>query len=351
MERAADPPASWAFNFTERDTPVAVLARDVVEEVDDVPWHHGLEIQVDLSASDMDSATASGANWAETVLTLLAAGGRASAGRAEPILAYEITPGIQEREFAQWYPDIPILVGKTPVTQDAFGALFNPLLVSGPGPEDDRLAQRTMLSLSWHRLAMGERDNLTRFLILWLALEALNPLLTDVYGVESNGFQGLRALADETGQGGSALISAVLGLRRDLFHTRRVEVQGMKDRAAEYTPSLQNLLVLGWLKVLARSLGELSLFPIEAVIPYPPRLIVFARIVQEDTTVWGPGHHPHFEGRNKPIRVDAGDPRDVGVTFETNLTVRNADAMQLLRMEIRGPAGPNVGKWEKLDEG
>jgi hypothetical protein len=204
-----------------------------------------------------------------------------------------------------------------------------------------------MLSLSWHRLAMSETDALTRFLILWLAFEALTPLLAEHYAVDAGGHGGLRALADATGEGGSAFITQVLGLRRDVFHTRRVSVEGMKERAAAYLPGLQRLLVLGWLVILGRPTDELDLFPNEAVIPYPARLIVFANLVQDDASVWGPGNHPHFDGRLKPIRVDTEDPRDVAVTYEANLTVRNAEGMQLRRMEIRGPTGPNVGKWEE----
>jgi hypothetical protein len=348
MERAADDPILWRFNFIEDSgEPVTVFVRDLVSKVNDVPWHRGLELQVDVPAADLEAAISSARNWAEAVLTLLSAAGRASASPAEEFVGYEITPGVREREFAQWYRDLPILVGKTPITQDAFGSLFNPLLAGGPGTEDDRLKQRLMLSLSWHRQAMSHTDSLFRFLILWLAFESLTPLLTELYDVDPEGFQGLRALAEETGEGGSDFITQVLGLRRDLFHTRRVPVQGMKDRATEHIPRLQRLLVLGWLKLLGRPHTDLEMFPDEAVVPYPARLIAFARIFQEDASVWGPGHHPHFEGRNTPVRVDTDDPRDVGVTYETNLTVRNAEGMQLGRLEIRGPHGPNVGTWEQ----
>jgi hypothetical protein len=211
-------------------------------------------------------------------------------------VGYEITPGVREREFAQWYRDLPILVGKTPITQDAFGSLFNPLLAGEPGTEDDRLTQRLMLSLSWHRQAMSHTDSLFRFLILWLAFESLTPLLTELYDVDPEGFQGLRALAEETGEGGSEFITQVLGLRRDLFHTRRVPVQGMKDRATEHMPRLQRLLVLGWLKLLGRPHTDLEMFPDEAVVPYPARLIAFARIFQEDAERLGAWTPPAFRG-------------------------------------------------------
>jgi hypothetical protein len=165
MERPGDASARWTFNFNE-EPPATVRVRDVVVTEDEIPWHRGLELEVDLAAADLQEAISSGVRWAETTLTLLAAAGRAPASPAEPHAAYEITPGVREREFAQWYADLPILLGKTPVVQDAFAALFNPILAGPPGTDDWRLTQRLMLSLSWHRLAMSETDSLTRFLIL-----------------------------------------------------------------------------------------------------------------------------------------------------------------------------------------
>jgi hypothetical protein len=349
MKRPGDAPESWAFNFPEEAQPATVRVRDAVVTEDDVPWHRGLEIQVEVGADELAEAMRSAEQWAESVLTLLAAAGRAPSTSAEMQVAYEVTPNVREREFAQSYRDLPILVGKTPVPQEAVSALFEPLLAGPPGSQDWRLTQRIMLSLSWHRLAMSETDPLTRFLILWLAFEALNPLLSEHYGVEGKGFQGLRALAGEGGEGGSDFVTQVLGLRRDLFHTRRVPIDGMKDRAREYLPRLERLLVLGWLTLLGRPEAELKLFPEEAVVPFPARLIVYATFVQEDEKEWHSDRHPHLEGELRPIRVDTGDSREVGVRFETKLTVRNAEGMKLRRMEIRGPGGPSTGTWDDFE--
>jgi hypothetical protein len=344
MERAGDDPVKWDLNLPRAEGMTRIRIRDRVEVDHDVPWHRGLEIQVEGDASDLDDAIAVMQTDAEAALILLSAAGRAQTGPAEPWVAYEVTDGVSERAFAQWYKDLPIVVGKTPVRAGAFGALFEGLFVDGPGVADERLMWRVLSSLSFHRFAMEETDPLTRFLALWIAFEALTPLLGDHYGVAQGGFGGLRALAnDAIGDGGSEFVSQALGLRRDVFHARRVPADEIKRRAKELVPRLEDLVLHGWLTILNRHEDQEN-FPAASVIPYPARLVVKAIIHQRDTSPWQGGVHPHFEGHLTPSRVPTGDDRDVGVTYTSNLTVRNADGMQLTRMEIRGPLGPNVGQ-------
>ena len=79
MERAADRPQKWEVNILRGSVQVKILARDVVEGVTDIPWHRGLEVQVDSPAPDLDSAVAVCTLNAEAIVTLLAAAGRAPA--------------------------------------------------------------------------------------------------------------------------------------------------------------------------------------------------------------------------------------------------------------------------------
>jgi hypothetical protein len=61
----------------------------------------------------------------------MAAAARAPIGPARPVLAVDVTPGIEERPFLQWVYDGAIVIGKTVVTPEAFGASHGALLEQG----------------------------------------------------------------------------------------------------------------------------------------------------------------------------------------------------------------------------
>jgi hypothetical protein len=197
MEKPGDEAARWNFNIILPEGPVHISVRDRVVLENDVPSHKGLEIQVDRPASDIDAAIESSIGDAETVLIMLAAAGRAPVRPVEPQVAYDITPGLTERDFVQWYHDVPIVVGKSRVTTAGFGPLYEALFTEREGVTDQRVMWRVLQSMSWHRRSLDETDPLTRFLILWLAFEGVGPVLAEHYAVDSSGFGGLRALANE----------------------------------------------------------------------------------------------------------------------------------------------------------
>ena len=352
MEKPGDDPARWNFEINIPEGQVRVSVRDRVELVNDVPWHRGLEVQVDRPAPDIDAAVDAAIGDAETVLIMLAAAGRAPVGSVEPWVAYDITPGLAERDFVQWYYDVPIVVGKTPVKTAGFGKLWGALFIEGKGVSDQRLQWRVLQSMSLHRQALDETDPLTRFLILWLAFEGVGPLLADHYEVDPSGFGGLRALADEVlgDPAGSDLITKALGLRRELFHALRMVVPEAKERASELSRTSRCLSYVRGLIVLDQPF-EADDFPATSVVPFRPHMRVRATLLHEDETTWGPDMHPHLEGRLTPIRVPGPDPRDITLTFETSLTVRNADQVQPRRVEIHGPSGPSVGRFEMKGDG
>jgi hypothetical protein len=112
--------------------------------------------------------------------------------------------------------------------------------------EKRRVVWRVALSLSWFRQAAHEDDALFRLLKLWMAFEALEPVLRDHCECEeSSGFQGLRALAEDAGIGseqcgtGSEFISTVLNLRRRLFHALRVTGDELKATAQSVLEPLE----------------------------------------------------------------------------------------------------------------
>lgn len=351
MDKTVGRPGLWLLNREAPDD-TEVRVRDDVLEENEIPWHRGMMFEVTCEAPTIDDATEAARGEAEATATLMAAAARAPIGPARPVLAVDVTPGIEDRSFLQWVYGGAVVVGKTVVTPPAFGAFHGALLERGsPGTTDRRLLERALLSLSWYRLALGETDALTRFMHLWLAVEAMEPLLADHFGCDSQGFGGLRALA-ETQQtndpgAGSKRVSAALGVRRALFHSLRVNVQELKERAREQIEFAESLVHRGWGVILG--VGDLEArLPTASVTAFDSYVLIRATIVQQDETFGG--KLPYMVSELEPYRVNPDDPDNLNVSYRGKLTLRNADVARLHRLEIRGPQGPNVGQWVELGD-
>jgi hypothetical protein len=336
MEKPGDPPSTWRLPYEGGELGLVVV-RDLQAE-GEIPAHQGLSIIVNVRAADLDHAVEIAHAQAETLLVLLATAARAPAGPARVQVAYETTSGVERREFRQWYWDVPVPMGKAAVPAGAFGQVRTQIdrLV----PADQRLVWRSVLSMSWFRQALAESDEFGRFFKLWIALEALEPLLADHYNIEeSKGFQGLRALAEERGLG-AEWISVALKVRRDLFHGRRVSREEMRDRIHPLLSDLEALLIAAWSSVLHLSAAG---FPDESVTPHPLTLQLHGVFLQRDASRWSEETHPTIELKSLEFkRLDTGDPRDVQISVQHEHEVRNADGAQITRLELRGPAGPGL---------
>ena len=336
VERPDDAPFRWLLPINQgsgSETLTEVV--DVIEEQSGVPVHLGLEVQVELDAASIDEAVEAARAQAETTLIFLASSARAPVGPATEFLAYEVTRGVEERALIQWFSDIPITLGHAVVPQELFGQLFERVFTS----QDERLQWRLGLSFSWYRAALDEADALTRFLHLWIGFEAVGPLLADLYAVKAAGFGGIRALTEEHGVGDD-VISQALGLRRDLFHARRVFPRDLRARADVLVPKIEELLLAAWARLLELDLNKLKM-PERSVAPWPVRLIVRAVLHQADASQWAPGHHPHFEGVISQRRAPS-EPGKLSIEYPHRLELVNAARAGSVEVELWGPDLPNT---------
>jgi hypothetical protein len=346
MEKAGDQPNIWRFPYTSGEARM-VTVRDIVQVEQGLPRHIGFEYSVDLEATDIDEAAATAQRWAETVAFMMSSATRAPVGRLHLQLAYEITPGIDEREFRQWFWDPPIPVSKPSVNRAAFGEVRERVDELATADTHERLVWRTVLSMSWFRQALEETDPIFRFHKLMVAAEALNPLLDEHYEISAHdrrGFQGLRRLADEVGLG-AAWVSTALDLRRKLFHGLRVTATELRSDAQAVLADLEGLCVRAWSLLL----GIKASFPEDSVVPYPLLVKVHGKLLQADASRWSADSHPFLEPQWNVAKVKpAGDPRDVTFTMSATYTVRNVDAFGgPTAHEMWGPSGYEALKYEE----
>jgi hypothetical protein len=278
---------------------------------------------------------------------MISAVARAPTGAAEPLLAYEITNGVERRTFRQWFLP-PVEKGKTAVPQEAFGAIMPAYL----GASDEKLLWRLTQSMSWHRLALRLSDSLMRFMQLWIAAEALEPRLVELFPPPSPRappdrrppFPGLRGLATALGDSDDTVKQAYT-LRNDLFHARRVTVSDMRSRADALVPFLEGLLPAAWGRLLGLADLETKVAS-AATTPHRVSAVVNGTLIEPDATRWGWGNYPYLAGELHAHRVPTDDPREVSIRYTHNLQHRNVENYEAGGFEIWGPSGPNTGTWK-----
>jgi hypothetical protein len=127
MQTSASNPITWRIDMNLDDVISKIQVHDIVDVENEIPRHVGLEIEIVTSASDIDAALQSTDRLAGTVVSLLSAAARAYAPPLQPFVAYEITPETTERSHIQWFRVPALPRGKTPVSESAFGFLFEQL--------------------------------------------------------------------------------------------------------------------------------------------------------------------------------------------------------------------------------
>jgi hypothetical protein len=115
QRRPTDPAMTWNFPWDIDGEGVHVLVRDRIDATAGYARHVGLEIQIELSADDLDAALERAHRLASLHLTLLSVVGRGPIAAPQPVLIYETTPGTEDRGFRQWHQQLPLPTGKTPV--------------------------------------------------------------------------------------------------------------------------------------------------------------------------------------------------------------------------------------------
>jgi len=344
MEKPGDDSAIWNFRVLADDGEIEITIGDDVRVADGIPNHVGLVIQVDRDGADIATAVAAAQLDAEVALMMLSAVTRAPTGAAEPLVAYEVTDGVERRAFQQWFR-LPVMTGKVPASEQAFGELMPAYLA----PSDQKLLWRLTQSMSWHRLALRAADSLMRFMQLWIACEALEPRLVELLappspsGDQPPPFPGLQALATALGDPDNT-VKRSYTLRNDLFHARRVTVPDMRTGADALVPFLENLLPAAW----GRLLGIVDLgqkVAATATTAHPVTAIVHGILIEPDASRWRWANHPHLEGELTARREQTEDSRDVSITYDNNLHHVNVDNYEAGGLEIRGPSGANVGSW------
>ena len=134
----------------------------------------GLLFRVKHYAESLDDAVKKAASLADGVVSFmtLATGVGIPVIREE--LAYDITQDIEDREFLQFFYDLPL---KSPSRRDLPPKFFLELMDRIIKNPDREMVGRMRRAVRWYRMGVLATDVFDKFNCFWIGLECLNPLL------------------------------------------------------------------------------------------------------------------------------------------------------------------------------
>lgn len=191
-----------------------VVLRKIISEVDKKlsGIKYGFFIEIELEMTDINSAITQAFDISELFLSMATLETGVESHRSIPILAYNITEGISEREFIQYFYDLPL---SRPQQADLeIYTLHLEAVIIYNSDHKERLFR----SIRWFRKGINENDPLDQFLALWQGLETLNPNLAVHFNCENAGEEIIEKKCEKTD---------------NLFFSKRTTKQGLEKLVNE----------------------------------------------------------------------------------------------------------------------
>lgn len=341
---------SFTFNLPE----VTVTAFDDFVQIGELHVAKGLIIQVRLDAPNIDVAVDMAKGMAIYILSIFSCVAMASVSEPRPLWAYDVSPGVQNRDYRiigydQEFGDLNTRRVDHAALIAFLNKNFNSFLSNDAIRDDWKL--RVQQAIQSFRRAMADNDDsLTEFIIAWTSMEGLDcvyrKLLPSAQTREFMGgvkdalarlgrddvFDALKDLRDGLAHGNISLHDAIATSKEHLDLVRRalllmvLRIIGVEQAVSD--------------KVLARRGYKGSFMPLV-------RFIATIRFEPGDATKLE--GHPIVELVRNGAEVAAmGDRLEVRPTWQ--LTPRNLESMTVSAHELWGDAGarPDIGHPELM---
>jgi len=321
----------WELNTPNLPDVRRARVYDRVSSEAGYPQHLGLGFAVEVTAPDIDAAIAEVKRHGEMLAAFMSVAARAGVSPLYVQLAYEITPGVIERDFVRVAWGAPMPEGKRPAQVDLFAAISG-FFLDNPTPQA-RIADRVTLSMSRYRLSLDESDVLARFLHLWIAVAAISPLVARHYDFENDqGWRGLRRLAEDEGLPAD-LVSRMLDVRRHIHHAFERTSDDLRADLLESIGDLERLLFAAYRRAVPTFADEAS--EDESLVDADTYVVLRATVMEDEGNPWSIDHHPDVDLETAVEPAPEQEPGHLTLTVRHNVAAQNVKTISPLSFEIR----------------
>ncbi len=187
----------------------------------------GVQADVHLDATDLDDAFRAVEPIARRFVVELSVMAAARCGEPEPRIVVDVGSPTEHHAFRQYIP-FRTEISRRRVKPRDLDSIRNAI-----NSFDERIEASIWRGMTAYRHAMATWDPLVEFLILWVAVEAMNEPLGIRRGLESPGrLEGTRAFFEERLKGGAELYRKAHDLRNRFAHGSR-DLVAMSKEAKE----------------------------------------------------------------------------------------------------------------------
>jgi hypothetical protein len=316
-----------------------------------------LALEVKVNAHNIDEAITKAKEIADAVTSFASLCSGLGMPLVREELAYEITSGISYRSFLQFFHEVPVGASRREIDYVAMIDMMNKVSnINDPNKRD-----RVTRAIRWHRRGALASDVLERFTWFWTGLEALNPLLQEIFDVSDDTVRcpkckhewvifptvsGIRAALQKFKPDEPSLYKRMKELRNGLIHGR-TDLNIMVPEAAALHNSTAEVLIRAILLILDVSPTERLLK--DALSAESPLVgAVVSTLHGPDPSNLGPtGEHPHFRLVSHEVKKAEVTEQGATSTITTNLVACLANGVTATSTEWRlYGQGVTLGKVE-----
>jgi hypothetical protein len=291
----------------------------------------GLLFRVYISADNVNQARERAKGFVDGVVGLLTFSTNVGLSIPNEMLAYELTPDTQEREFLQiLYNPANVTPSRRTVNHNFFENLLNHVFKQG-----DESHHNVARALRWYRMGTLTFDPFDKFNCFWVGLEALNPILQKKIGVakeirkikcdncgyevpiEKRTISGIKRFVTEKMEN-PTLFKRCAALRVHLMHST-CELNKIENEAIELTPQLIEVLFRAVCFVL--DFEDWNILPFrETLENVPVRMEFEGNLIGDYTGTLGfDGKDPYLEPNQASIQPKVEENGEI--TFENTLEI------------------------------
>ena len=334
--------------FISLDGTVECKFTDVIVHEYGIDVHKGIQstVTVKTDNSDINKVIKIASGIADAFLTFASFCGAATVSPLKIYLAYDITPGISDREFVQFIYNIKLpSMAKRTLLIERYQALIASL-------QNHKNMKRLGRAMRWYRKATLESDKLERFSNLWFGLESLNKPFIDKYNVQpltatcpECSFErtistavGIRYFMTEYIDNGEALYKKCIDIRNGLIHGYK-ELDSLENDVESLTLVIEEALAKGLLLLLEVPVEEHDKW-IRASISYTALPYIKAVAILHEPVVEKletSGSRPHFAADHVIVTAKQEPDESTKYTVKSSLQPKFNCSYTPQYVELYGP--------------